>query len=70
MPSDKTFWNSAHGSLVDKFGLSWGIEFELKAKWRRTASGAGGFVQRRLDGIQEVALIEGLEDIAVGPGDL
>ena len=32
MPTDKTFWNSAYGSLVDKFGISWGIEFELKRR--------------------------------------
>ena len=29
MPADKTFWNSVYGSLVDKYGISWGIEFEL-----------------------------------------
>jgi len=30
MPSGKTFWNSIYGSFVDKYGISWGIEFELK----------------------------------------
>lgn len=29
MPADKTFWNSVYGSLIDKYGISWGIEFEL-----------------------------------------
>lgn len=29
MPADKTFWNSVYGSLVDKYGISWGIEFEI-----------------------------------------
>ena len=30
MPADKTFWNSVYGSLIDKYGISWGIEFEIK----------------------------------------
>ncbi len=30
MPAEKTFWGSVYGSLVDKYGVSWGIEFELK----------------------------------------
>ena len=30
MPVDKTFWGSVYGSFVDKFGICWGIEFELK----------------------------------------
>ena len=30
MPADKTFWGSVYGSLTDKYGISWGIEFELK----------------------------------------
>lgn len=30
MPAGKTFWGSVYGSLVDKYGVSWGIEFELK----------------------------------------
>ncbi len=29
MPADNTFWNSVYGSLVDKYGISWGIEFEI-----------------------------------------
>jgi len=30
MPADKTFWNSVYGSLIDTYGISWGIEFEFK----------------------------------------
>jgi PhnB protein len=30
MPADRTFWNSIYGSLIDKFGISWGLEFEIK----------------------------------------
>lgn len=30
MPPDKTFWHSVYGSLVDQFGICWGIEFELE----------------------------------------
>jgi PhnB protein len=30
MPAGKTFWNSVYGSLTDKFGICWGIEFEIK----------------------------------------
>lgn len=29
MPPAKTFWGSVYGSLVDKFGVPWGVEFEL-----------------------------------------
>ncbi len=29
MPANKTFWNSVYGSLIDKFGICWGVEFEL-----------------------------------------
>lgn len=29
MPADTTFWNSVYGSLIDKYGISWGIEFEI-----------------------------------------
>lgn len=29
MPPEKTFWGSVYGSLVDKFGVPWGVEFEL-----------------------------------------
>jgi len=30
MPADKKFWNSVYRSLIDRFGVSWGIEFESK----------------------------------------
>jgi len=30
IPEDKTFWNSVNGSLIDRFGVPWGIEFESK----------------------------------------
>lgn len=30
MPAEKTFWNSVYGSLVDKFGVPWGIEFAIR----------------------------------------
>jgi PhnB protein len=30
MPAEKTFWGSVYGSLIDKFGVCWGIEYELK----------------------------------------
>ena len=30
MPVEKTFWGSVYGSFIDKFGICWGIEFELK----------------------------------------
>jgi PhnB protein len=30
MPADKTFWNSVYGSLIDQYGIYWGIEYELK----------------------------------------
>lgn len=29
MNAQKTFWNSVYGSLVDKFGILWGIEFSI-----------------------------------------
>ena len=29
MPVDKTFWGSIFGSLVDKFGIGWNLEYEL-----------------------------------------
>lgn len=29
MPAEKTFWNSVYGSLVDKYGISWSVEYEL-----------------------------------------
>lgn len=30
MPADKTFWNSVYGSFMDRFGICWGVEFEIK----------------------------------------
>lgn len=30
MPADKTFWGSVYGSVVDKFGVCWGLEYEIK----------------------------------------
>lgn len=30
MPANETFWGSVYGSLSDKYGISWGVEFELK----------------------------------------
>lgn len=29
MPAERTFWGSAYGSLVDRYGVHWGVEFEL-----------------------------------------
>ena len=29
MPLDKTFWNAVYGDLVDKFGVSWGLHYQL-----------------------------------------
>ncbi len=29
MPVEKTFWNSVFGSLVDKYGISWSVEYEI-----------------------------------------
>jgi PhnB protein len=29
MPAGATFWNSVYGSLIDKYAISWGIEFEI-----------------------------------------
>lgn len=29
MPADRTFWGSTYGSLIDRYGVHWGIEFEL-----------------------------------------
>ena len=29
MPVDKTFWGSVYGSLVDAYGIHWGVEYEL-----------------------------------------
>lgn len=29
MPADRTFWGAVYGSLVDKYGVQWGVEYEL-----------------------------------------
>ncbi len=29
MPVDKTFWGSVYGDLIDKFGIGWGLEYQL-----------------------------------------
>ncbi len=29
MPAAKTFWGSIYGSFIDKFGVCWGIEYQL-----------------------------------------
>jgi PhnB protein len=29
MPAGRMFWGSAYGSLVDRFGVHWGVEYEL-----------------------------------------
>ena len=29
MPAERTFWGSAYGGLVDKYGVHWGVEYEL-----------------------------------------
>jgi PhnB protein len=31
-PVDKMFWGSIFGSLTDKFGISWSLDYELKSK--------------------------------------
>ena len=30
MPAAKTFWGSVYGSVVDKYGVCWGLEYEIK----------------------------------------
>lgn len=30
MPAEKTFWNAVYGSFTDRFGVSWGVEYEIK----------------------------------------
>ena len=30
MPAERVFWGSVFGSLTDKFGINWGIEYEIK----------------------------------------
>lgn len=29
MPVDKTFWGAVYGDLIDKFGIGWGLHFQL-----------------------------------------
>lgn len=29
MPVDTVFWGAVYGSLIDRFGTSWGLEYEL-----------------------------------------
>jgi len=29
MPAAKTFWGSIYGSFMDKYGICWGIEYQL-----------------------------------------
>ncbi len=29
MPVDTMFWNAVYGSLVDKFGIGWSLDYEL-----------------------------------------
>lgn len=29
MPVDKTFWGAVYGDLVDKFGIGWGLHYQL-----------------------------------------
>ena len=29
MPADRTFWGAVYGSLIDKYGVQWGVEYEL-----------------------------------------
>jgi PhnB protein len=29
MPAERTFWGSNYGSLVDKYGVCWGVEYEI-----------------------------------------
>jgi PhnB protein len=29
MPVETQFWGSVYGSLIDRFGINWGFEFEL-----------------------------------------
>ncbi|MBU0954209.1 MAG: VOC family protein [Spirochaetes bacterium] len=32
MPVEKVFWGAIYGSLVDKFGIPWGLHYELPAE--------------------------------------
>ncbi len=29
MPVDKMFWNAIYGDLIDKFGIGWGLHYQL-----------------------------------------
>lgn len=29
MPVDRTFWGAVYGDLTDKFGISWGLHYQL-----------------------------------------
>jgi PhnB protein len=29
MPVDRTFWGAVYGDLVDKFGIGWGLHYQL-----------------------------------------
>jgi PhnB protein len=29
MPVDKTFWGAVYGDLIDKFGIGWGLHFQV-----------------------------------------
>ena len=29
MPVDKMFWGAVYGDLIDKFGISWGLDYQL-----------------------------------------
>ncbi|MCG8338651.1 MAG: VOC family protein [Proteobacteria bacterium] len=29
MPVDKMFWNAVYGDLIDKFGIGWGLHYQL-----------------------------------------
>jgi len=32
MPIEKMFWGSLFGSLTDKFGIGWNLDYELKSE--------------------------------------
>jgi PhnB protein len=29
MPVDRTFWGAIYGDLIDKFGIGWGLHYQL-----------------------------------------
>lgn len=29
MPAGRTFWGSAYGGLIDRYGVHWGVEYEI-----------------------------------------